>query len=79
MAGRSVGRGEIGACDIAQAGFKRLHLKPYRAIARESEQASARPISLGGKCEAEQAQDQIWICAIEPLGLNRFDILKAQN
>ena len=79
MAGRTVGRGEIGACYIAQAGFKRLPLKPYRSIARESEKASARPISLGGKCEAEQAQDQIWICAIEPLGLNRFNILKAQN
>ncbi len=45
VAGRLVGWGGIGACYIAQADFKRFHLKPYRAIARQSEQARACSIS----------------------------------
>ena len=59
MAGRAFGRGDIGACYIAQAGFQRFHLKPYRAIAGQSEQASARSICRRDECDAEQAQDQI--------------------
>ena len=55
VAGRAVGGGGIGTRYIAQAGFQRFHLKPYRAIARQSEQASACSIRRRGECDAEQA------------------------